>query len=332
MNENENSRSCKRCKSKLVSGLKCVDCENYLHLSCAKLMNGVKIIDDSTVKCCAGLKTKDEIEMDYEALFEAADINGKIDMGLIKLFLKQKDSVIFELKSEVNILKEQLDVMNNLCKQFHINRSADLDHEITSDVKNPVKMNVKQVNPNVSFNRNEIVKAKFNVDNFNRPMHTEGSKSVDVLSDGQCKHTEKVKGGTSRNDQIIGNPSVPATYASVVSRNSSVIIGKKLSTLKAVNKLSWIFVSRFTCDVTKTDIEDYLKDSNTGIEQFDCVELTTKYNTYKSFKIGVPSNMISNVLNSDFWPEGILVKKFYVSRGNTGNDIASKDFLDRANV
>lgn len=109
----------------------------------------------------------------------------------------------------------------------------------------------------------------------------------------------------------------PATYATTTKTNQSVLIGKKSSTLKAVNKLSWIFVSRFLPQVTKDDIGVYLNDS--GISQYECIELIPKYDTYKSFKIGFSTDLLDEVLNLDFWPEGILIKLFHNQRANKDN-------------
>ena len=101
-----------------------------------------------------------------------------------------------------------------------------------------------------------------------------------------------------------------SSYVAIVSHKSPVVIGtgKKSSHLKSVSKISWIFVSHFSTEVIISDIQEYLK--NSGVQQFDCSELIMKYNIYKSFKIGVVLTILSNVLNFDFWPVSILVKKF----------------------
>ncbi|KAG8246392.1 hypothetical protein J6590_086081 [Homalodisca vitripennis] len=35
-----------------------------------------------------------------------------------------------------------------------------------------------------------------------------------------------------------------------------------------------------------------------------------KYNTYKSFKIGLPEHKVKDALNPEHWPEGALVRMF----------------------
>lgn len=81
------------------------------------------------------------------------------------------------------------------------------------------------------------------------------------------------------------------------------IIGTKTSSdtegskVRAINKLSWVFVSRLDKDCTKEDISEYLGKSNI---KGDCVALTPKHNSYMSFKIGVPENLTSKLLTESF--------------------------------
>lgn len=106
------------------------------------------------------------------------------------------------------------------------------------------------------------------------------------------------------------------------------IIGTKASDssfkIRAVEKLEWLFVSRLATDVTKDDLTNYLRESDIGAE---CVELKTKFNTYKSFKVGVNPNLITCMLDANFWPSGTLVRKF-ISRNKT-TSITSRTFLGK---
>lgn len=93
------------------------------------------------------------------------------------------------------------------------------------------------------------------------------------------------------------------------------VIGTKSnegSKLKIVPKFTWIFVSRLSPEVSKEDVCVYLKDC--GIDAGECIELKPKFDTYKSFKIGVPSHLSTTALSADFWPAGTFVKEFVSSR------------------
>ncbi|KAG8272527.1 hypothetical protein J6590_039236 [Homalodisca vitripennis] len=59
--------------------------------------------------------------------------------------------------------------------------------------------------------------------------------------------------------------------------------------------------------VTKSEIESYLSGYN--ITNVVCEEVKPKYDTYKSFKIGVCVEVFETVLDPEFWDDGVLVKK-----------------------
>ncbi|KAG8330197.1 hypothetical protein J6590_068808 [Homalodisca vitripennis] len=92
---------------------------------------------------------------------------------------------------------------------------------------------------------------------------------------------------------------------------SRPIFGEKTGSgtkLKTASKRSWVFISRLDTSLTKENIESYLKDSQ--IDDFLCFELETKYDTYKSFKIGVNDSAVDQITDPEFWDEGILVKEY----------------------
>ncbi|KAG8283637.1 hypothetical protein J6590_014161 [Homalodisca vitripennis] len=62
---------------------------------------------------------------------------------------------------------------------------------------------------------------------------------------------------------------------------------------------SWVFVSTFTPEVTIEILKRYLSDN--GVEDAICELLKTKYDTYKSFKIGLRDRDLELVLNEEFW-------------------------------
>lgn len=95
-------------------------------------------------------------------------------------------------------------------------------------------------------------------------------------------------------------------------KNKAVpIIGSKPSLrstkVKAAARLDWIFVSRLATDCTVDDILSYLKQSNI---EGQCFDVKPRYDSYKSFKVGVDPSEASTVLTDTFWPEGTLVKEF----------------------
>jgi len=101
------------------------------------------------------------------------------------------------------------------------------------------------------------------------------------------------------------------------------IIGTNSSNnIKSVGKTKWLFISRLAPEVEKEELVGFLK-SNLGSE-IKCEEWKTKYEGYKSFKVGLSESQIKNALNPDLWPNGVLVKIFRPNR------LKNKDFLGNA--
>lgn len=124
--QNNNNASdplhCKRCKARLVNGLKCSDCQNYFHLSCAKLMNSVQFVDEETIKCCdnsgeTSTASASDTELTamtvdvafHEAISELADSENKVDIRIFRYVIKQKDDIISELRGHVKLLQNQIE-------------------------------------------------------------------------------------------------------------------------------------------------------------------------------------------------------------------------------
>lgn len=103
-------------------------------------------------------------------------------------------------------------------------------------------------------------------------------------------------------------------YANATRKSGNCIIGTKLissdksCSIKTVERQSWLFVSRVHPDVGKDEVMTFL--SGNGVESANCEKLETKFNSYSSFKIGIPFDKLDLVLSPDFWPSGVLIRKF----------------------
>ncbi|XP_070537508.1 uncharacterized protein [Ptychodera flava] len=75
-----------------------------------------------------------------------------------------------------------------------------------------------------------------------------------------------------------------------------------------------IFVSRLGPDTSSTQLTDYIKKTFHCISVIECEQLSTKYDSYSSFRITVKGVAYSDIVCSEKWPCGVLVRKFYRSR------------------
>ena len=87
---------------------------------------------------------------------------------------------------------------------------------------------------------------------------------------------------------------------------------KRSATLSGVPKVLDVFVGGCELSSTHHQIEEYCKSS--GIDLKGCEPLETKSRWYKSYKISVLLSHRDKLLQPEFWPEGIFVRKFFKAR------------------
>ena len=73
-----------------------------------------------------------------------------------------------------------------------------------------------------------------------------------------------------------------------------------------------MFITRLAPDTTVDKLELYLL--NKLKVKADCYRLDTKYDTYASFKVTVRNKDFKSIMNSNAWPEHVLVRKFYTKQ------------------
>ncbi|XP_070562134.1 uncharacterized protein [Ptychodera flava] len=70
-----------------------------------------------------------------------------------------------------------------------------------------------------------------------------------------------------------------------------------------------LFITRFSPTTTPEDVKRYIE--SRCKTEVKCEQLTTKYDTYKSFVIETTRDFADAVRDPALWPDGILVRKFY---------------------
>ena len=66
--------------------------------------------------------------------------------------------------------------------------------------------------------------------------------------------------------------------------------------------------------MTEVAIEEYCSDN--GIQISKCEAIKSLSTTSKSFKVTVRASQRDKLLDANFWPENILVRKFFNRSGN----------------
>jgi hypothetical protein len=98
-------------------------------------------------------------------------------------------------------------------------------------------------------------------------------------------------------------------------RNRDVVVGTSPPTegsLAAAPRMLWLHISRLNKVVTADDVLNYVK-TKLPNEKITCEKLTTQFEN-TSFKIGADFKLLKTLNQPDFWPSGVIVRRFFHAR------------------
>lgn len=75
-----------------------------------------------------------------------------------------------------------------------------------------------------------------------------------------------------------------------------------------------VFLSRIHPDTKEDEILVFAKKQFQNATDVQCEKLSTKYNTYNSFKVSLSGIAFRDSVNLNNWPEGILVKRYFAPK------------------
>lgn len=142
------------------------------------------------------------------------------------------------------------------------------------------------------------------------------SKQTSVFTGAQVKHAVLEASSRQVMSDLIhlnnrSNSNKPNREASteVSKMKTAPVLGvNDNSKIMGIERTTSIFLSRVRPTTNEEDITKFL--SENGIIVSSCVGLKTKYDNYKSFKIGVVLSDKEKILNENLWGTNILVKPF----------------------
>jgi hypothetical protein len=117
-----------------------------------------------------------------------------------------------------------------------------------------------------------------------------------------------------RKNRVTPSPVSTAAVANTTKIPRIAMIGvRSSSSLSVVQKRvrrKSLFVSRFSPDVTASDIEKSLKDQ-LQLASLACTRLKTKHNSYTSFHVSVVEDDFHLINNTGVWPNSYLIAPYY---------------------
>jgi hypothetical protein len=117
-----------------------------------------------------------------------------------------------------------------------------------------------------------------------------------------------------RKKQITPYPVSTAAVANTTKEPWIVMTGVRSSSSLSVVQMrvcrKSLFVSRFSLDVTASDVEKSLKDQ-LQLASLACTRLKTKHNSYASFHVSVAEDDFHLINNTSVWPNDCLIVPYY---------------------
>jgi len=299
----------KKCKVKSVfcDGF----CRKWLHFECAKFSSEDSVNFEALAKNLDSLKWYCS-----ECNVNLTKVINKV--GSVDDFLNLNDTVsqlVQLVKGVVNdnvTLNKKLDNLTSDKVSANINNKRGQQAEVVIEQED---LNLANDITNVNA-RSSVAK-----------------KSVNCAGNSETEVTEERRSGTVSLSQSVQSASsnVNKKFSDVVKNGKKLpkpVIGCKPTSesgsLKAVERRLWVFVSRLHPQTSKEDVEKYLTDNS--VSDFQCEKLTARYNSYSSFKIGIPTELEGKVLSPDFWLAGTLVSH-YIPKRNRTDFIRGQTFL-----
>ena len=117
--------------------------------------------------------------------------------------------------------------------------------------------------------------------------------------------------------QLVSSDEEPWQIFGRKKKKKEVIKGTKKSdgTLKGVMGNFDLYIGKCDSSVTTDVIINYIK-NEANIEALSCTCLNNDRPGVKSFKVNLSYNDRTTLLNPKFWPENIVVRKFYNSKSS----------------
>lgn len=341
---NTRGMHCGHCRLKINrydDQIKCVSCEEVLHLKCASVsiekfhdMNREKTVEQWLCVSCANSKpvnedTKsDPSEVSQKKNNDLSKCQGEdhtnsnsschgcneIDSlreEIIKLnkTINLQSTVISDMREE---FLNQISEFKNLLYKLNFNRN-----EVhTQNVKNDKTENVVSLHTDKITNSNATVSTQRQQSQHRaiKKTYSEMTKSASSTQSSRGKVVHVPASEPITTPQSAADKSSGDGFQEVARRKrrqSNIVVGSGKTSddgfMGIKNKL-WMFVGRVASGTTSEMILQYLR-RKYNEESFSCEKLETK-TEYSCFKISAPTELREVLEKADSWPQGVVVRKF----------------------
>ncbi|KAK4880849.1 hypothetical protein RN001_008995 [Aquatica leii] len=304
--------------------------ELTLELNRIKKQDLIDILVNKTVT--SNVNQNDTLKKFFENLFKINTLNNESNLNacLEVKHMKKEISNLEKLNGHleerikdqtliINLLtnKENYNIRNNgnleNCKQFTntLSYAGVLSHDSKQEVKQSQFLNLNTTGSSKL--------CKETVTNHVTPINEANYKSTSTNTKSH-KFLSNSIGYPSTSTTVVNNnekdSEIPIAGLNNNQRRKRNFIfgtatGDQTERLQAYIPKSTIHISKLTLENTKDDLINYIKNQIPSID-IECEELIVRSKSYRSFKVSVPYNYKQALLTSDFWPNYIAVKPFFL--------------------
>lgn len=272
------------------------------------------------VKCCGlSVLAHDVLSRNNGVRWCCTDCRG-ISVKFYRFF-KECHSEISGIGDDLSALRNRFDKFGQLTSSYS---------ELDKVVKTPVVPSPKRKKSgrklavptsNVNANPNTVDSGG---DNLNSPIPSDTASEVvpplhSTRSFELSPHVLPSTGAAGPFSAVLPSTSSAASSGTDV---------RKPRSLKIVPPRRTIFATRFAPETSVEDITFHIKSKITDIEDLSCYKLGSS-SRICSFKIIVPEESFSELLDVNFWPPKAFVREFVYRENERRNDLASLPSRDR---
>lgn len=245
---------------------------------------------------------------------------GKMEATIIKSGI---DNRVKSLEMEMKSLKNT-EITKSGNKMTSPNESTSVNQEIYHDFKDHLRNQQEQI----ALKLDSVVDA---IKNTNVELvKTFLSKNEELVKTAQSKDNTNPRVFTQSQVSQAINDSL--THINLVTRNksskapSNVISGKNTNSfnITAAKSCKWFYVGNLSSECTVDLLKSHLVDI--GLSPMSCEKLKSKQDHKSSFKIAIPTEQESMILNSNEWPMDVIVKPFVFKPDRQYNSTGPRNF------
>lgn len=303
----DNLTNCIRCRNPARTGIKCTRCGTVSHKSCLKMLKNVKFLDDDTVICCSdsGVElppvqnAREASKCDarnFENNVATAENVFEMKISYLEEIIRQKDLIISNQTIAIKSLTDQVALLKEI-KPIN-NCSSECSNKELQNTGNR-KKNLTYNTTSASSSASPIV-SKQALSNALHSAHAHNVCDTLINLESDKVSYAKDKPRTKSRGILVGN-----------CKSSSHCPLKAAAVSTSIRKYQY-HVTNFDIDTDRDHLCNYLKTFAPNIE----VEKLNSKNPskYSSFKLSLPVEESSAIIDSNIWPNGVILNRFFPSK------------------